>query len=107
MVLVALFSIGAGVWLLADFWPAARGIWWGLQHDRNAHFLQGLKLGMGVRQLDWVSVGAELERMQVWGIVHAFLLGLIQLLAGPDHRLAVVPSLIMWCGSIAIGFMLA
>lgn len=107
LLLVSLLAIATGAWVLVDYWPAASSIWWSSQHDRNAHYLQGLTLAMSVRGLDWYSFLAALERMQVWGIAHPFMLGAIQSIAGPDHRLAIVPSLLLWCGTIPLSFALA
>ncbi|HEX8875170.1 MAG TPA: hypothetical protein VF777_00345 [Phycisphaerales bacterium] len=104
---MALLAFAAGTWVLVDYWPDAGFIWWSSQHDRNAHYLQGLTLAMSVRGLDWYSFFAALERMHVWGTAHPVILGPIQWIAGPDHRLAVVPSLVMWCGSIPLAFALA
>lgn len=107
LVLVALLAFAAGTWVVVDYWPAANFIWWSSQHDRNAHYLQGLTLAMSVSGFDWYSFFAALERMHVWGSAHPLILGAIQWSAGPDHRLAVLPSLVLWCGSVPLLFALA
>jgi hypothetical protein len=93
--------------LLCQFWDQADHLWHSLHHDRNAHYAQGLAIGMSLRSLDVVSLFREVERMQSWGLLHPLLEGLLQLVAGPNYRLAVLPSLAGWVGCVVFGFLLA
>lgn len=104
---VAALAAAAGAWLWLDYWPNAGSLWWGSQHDRNAHYLQGLTLAMSVRAGDWFSFLSALESLDIWGVMHPLIAGVVQLVAGPDHRLAVVPSFVLWMGSIVLSFVLA
>lgn len=104
---VLVLAFAAGVWLWLDYWPNAGSLWWGSQHDRNAHYLQCLTLATSVRAGDWFSFFSALESLDIWGVAHPVLSGIVQLVAGPDHRLAVVPSFVMWMGSIVCSFVLA
>ncbi len=104
--LLGLLALAAAVHLFREYWPLADFLWWESQGDRNAHYLQGLTLAMSARDLDPRTFFDQLERMQVWGIVHPFMEGLVQLFLGPDHRLAILPSLCMWVGTAIFAFLL-
>jgi hypothetical protein len=99
---VLLAAIGVGVNIYAYFWQHSRDIWWWMGHDRHAHYMYALNIALDLRTGSFVRLFHDFDRMRVWGPLHAFLLGFIELAAGPDHRLAVLPSLAgwilaMWC----------
>ena len=48
----------------------------------------------------------DFDRMRVWGPFHAVAVGAVQLVAGPDHRLAVLPSLVGWIMTICFAFLI-
>jgi hypothetical protein len=80
----------------------SRDLWWWIVHDRHTHYTFGLNLAMDVRSGEFVRLFHDFDRMRVWGPLHPVLVALIQIVAGPDHRLAVLPSLAgwvltMWC----------
>lgn len=104
--LVFVVGVALAGHLFAQFWDVAEGLWFNLEHDRHVHYLQGLTLGMSLRQGDVVSFFRQLERLQVWGILHPFLEGLVQLVGGPSYRWAVLPSLCGWVATGVFGFLL-
>ena len=91
---VGLLGVALAGQLLMQFWPVAAHLWVSLEHDRHVHYLQGLTIGMSIRNGDVASLFRQLERLQVWGILHPFTEGVVQLCGGPNYRLAVLPSLL-------------
>jgi hypothetical protein len=93
--------------LYAGFWPHAREVWWWPEHDRHTHYLNGLNLAMDVRTFDLSRLRHDLDGLRVWGPLHSFLVGAVELVAGPNYRLAVLPSLAGWVLTVWLGFLLA
>jgi hypothetical protein len=92
---------------LALFWPEADQLWWRMTHDRSAHYLNGLNLALDARSADLPQFIHDLDAMRVWGPLHPALLAVVQLCAGPNFRLAVLPSLLGWVGTAWFGFLVA
>lgn len=97
--LVLIGAMAVGISVYAHFWEHSRDLWWWMGHDRHTHYMYGLNLALDVKTGDLARLAHDLNGMRVWGPVHPVLVGMIQLVAGPNHRLAVLPSL--------LGFMLA
>lgn len=100
--LVLIAAVAAGVVVYAWFWQHSLDLWWWMGHDRHTHYMFGLNLALDVRTGDLGRLFHDIDRMRVWGPLHPVLVGLIELVAGPDHRLAVLPSLVgfvlaIWC----------
>ena len=100
--LVLIGAFGVGISVYAWFWQHSRELWWWMGHDRHAHYMYGLNLALDLRTGDFVRLFHDFDRMRVWGPFHAFAVAFIEMVAGPDHRLAVLPSLAgwilaMWC----------
>jgi hypothetical protein len=100
LVLVGAIAVAIGVY--AFFWQHSRDLWWWMGHDRHTHYLLGLNLAFDLRTGDFVRLMHDFDRMRVWGPIHPLLIALVELIAGPDHRLAALPSLAgfmltIWC----------
>jgi hypothetical protein len=80
--------------------------WNAVLHDRNAHYLLGVNLALHVREGDFVGLFRDLDRSRVWPPLHGVVLAGVLLIGGPDHRLAVLPSLMAWVGSVVLLFLI-
>jgi hypothetical protein len=95
--LALLGAVAAAIVVYVNFWQHSLDLWWWMGHDRHTHYMLGLNLAFDIRTFDLVRLFHDFDRMRVWGPLHPMLVGLVELVAGPDHRLAVLPSL---CGFI-------
>ena len=86
---------------------APETLWFGTVHDRHTHYDAGLNMGLDLRHGDLLHFGSELNHLQNWGIVHALVLAVIEAIGGPDIRLAILPSLFGWVGTVLFGFLAA
>lgn len=105
--LVFLGAMALAGQLYADYWHTARSRWSCLAHDRNAHYLLGLSLAMDVRHVDLRQMFSDLDGARTWPPLHGIIEGVVLFVGGPEHRLAVLPSLFAWVGTIVLGFLLA
>jgi hypothetical protein len=104
--LVLLFAVVAGAFTFSWFCQHSRALWWWMGHDRHTHYMYGLNMAMDVRTGDWSRLFHDFDRMRVWGPLHPFLVAIAQFVAGPDHRLAVLPSLAGWVLTIWCAFLI-
>ncbi len=82
--------------------------WNSVSHDRNAHYLSGLRLALDARHGDLPRFFRDLDANgRVWPPLHSLLLAAVLLVGGTDQSLAVLPSLAGWVGTIVFGFLLA
>jgi hypothetical protein len=100
LVLIAAICLAAFVY--AWFWQHSRDLWWWMGHDRHAHYMYGLDLALDLRAADFVRLFHDFDRIRVWGPLHPLLVALVEVVGGPNYRLAVLPSvagwvLTMWC----------
>jgi hypothetical protein len=94
-------------WIYGQFLACHRSLWDSGAHDRNSHYLNSLRLVVAVRQGRPLEVLHEVERARVWPPLHAVLAAGVLAVAGLDYRLAVLPSLAGWVGSVLFAFLLA
>lgn len=85
----------------------ARFRWAGMAEDRNAHYLFGLSLALDVQQLDVKNLLSDLDGARVWPPLHGVLVAIALLTGGLDHRIAVLPSLAAWVGTVVLAFLVA
>ena len=104
--LVLLAAIALGIFIYAGFCQQSRALWWWMGHDRHTHYMYGLNLALDVRTGDLVRLFHDFDRMRVWGPVHPVLVALAQFAAGPNHRLAVLPSLVGWIMTMWFAFLI-
>src|ERR1051326_4001367 len=84
-----------------------RQLWTVGMHDRNAHYLFGLNVALDLRKGDVLQFWHDLDGARIWGPLHGLVTGVILAIAGPDYRLAVLPSLAAWIGTAVVAFLLA
>jgi hypothetical protein len=104
VVLIAAIAVAGFVY--AFFWQHSTELWWWMGHDRHTHYMFGLNLALDLRTGDILRLLHDFDRMRVWGPVHPVLVAAIQLVAGPDHRVAVLPSLAGWVLTIWCAFLI-
>ena len=97
---VALFAMSMAGLMLARSLPHADELWRAPLHDRNGHYLFGLKLAVATYHLDIAAFFTELAKAMVWPPVHGLVLSAVLLATGFDHRFGVVPSLIGWAVTV-------
>lgn len=100
---LALIS-GSGVY--AWFWQHGRDLWWSMGHDRHTHYMFGLNLAFDLRTGDLVRLFHDFDRMRVWGPLHPMLVAALEFVAGPNYRLAVLPSLCGWVMAIWFAYLI-
>ncbi len=104
LILAAAFGM-AGL-LYHHYVASSRMHWWGAEHDRHAHYVSGLNLAVDLRNGEGVQFLRDLDKLRIWGPLDPLLQAVIQLVAGPDYRLAVLPSLAAWVLTIVLAFLL-
>ena len=104
---LALAALSA-ILFYASYLDVAALRWGSVGHDRNAHYLLGLRLATDIRNLDFIQYARDFDSgSRIWPPLHGMLLSIVLLIGGPDHRLAVLPSLAGWIGMVYFGFLLA
>jgi hypothetical protein len=81
--------------------------WNGLPHDRNGHYEYGMNMGLALRECNPGRFFDALSAGKVWPPVHGLLVAGVVAAAGPDFRLAVLPSLTGWVLTVVFGFLSA
>ena len=104
--LVLIAAIALSIFVYAWFWQHARDLWWWMGHDRHTHYMNGLNLALDLRTGDFARLAHDFDRMRVWGPLHPVLAALVELIAGPNQRLAVLPSLVGWVLTIWFAFLI-
>ena len=102
-ILVAIVAVTAATFaalLFANYYANPDLLWRDFYHDRNSHLSFGLDLAIAARDFDPVWFFSELEKSKVWPPLHGLVLSAVLLIAGIDHRYAIVPSLIGWVVTI-------
>jgi hypothetical protein len=100
-------ALAIGVSLYASFWPHSRDLWYGIDHDRSAHFEFGVNLAMDLRFGNIAGLFHHLDGARVWGPLHGIVSAPVQLLLGPDHRWGILPSWCAWIATVVLGFLIA
>ena len=103
---VLALAVALAIGVYAGFWQHSRDLWWWMGHDRHSHYMFGLNLALDLRTGDFVRLFHDFDRMRVWGPLHPMLVAAIEFIAGPNHRLAVLPSLCGWVMTIWFAFLI-
>jgi hypothetical protein len=104
--IIGIAASGLAIWQLAVFRQHSEQLWYWPTHDRNCHYYLGLSLATSVRSFDLGQLGYDLDSGgRTWGMLHAVLVGIIELFAGGDFRWAVLPSLAGWVASAVLMFL--
>jgi hypothetical protein len=104
--IVLLGALLSAACVFAWFCQHSHELWWRMGHDRHAHYMYGLNLAMDLRSGDIVRLLSDFDKIRVWGPLHPALVAIIQTIAGPDHRLTVLPSLAGWVLAIWCAFLI-
>ncbi len=107
LMVVIVMSLALAVYVFTLSWPDPRWRWQSLTHDRNGHYEYGLNMGLALREGDPIRFFAHLEKGKVWPPLHGLLVAAVVAAAGPDHRLAALPSLTGWVLTIVFGYLAA
>jgi hypothetical protein len=105
LILIAVLVVAAC--LFGRFLSVHRSLWDDPFHDRNAHYLYGLKIATAVRGGHLLVLLNELNEGRIWPPLHGVLTAGVLLVGGLDHRLAVLPSLAGWVLTVFFGFLTA
>lgn len=107
LAIVVVTALACGAVQFARFRQEGQLRWDGVDNDRNSHYLNGLKLGLDVRNVDPRGFFRDLERIRTWPPLHALLVGVAVTMGGPDYHLAVLPNLLAWMLTAVLAFLLA
>jgi hypothetical protein len=91
----------------ARFLAVHRHLWDHPLHDRNAHYLYALRLATDLRQGDLLRFLDHLNQAAVWPPLHGLLAAVVLLFGGLDCRVAVLPNVAAWVGTVVFGFLTA
>jgi hypothetical protein len=91
----------------ARFRELDRYLWTNSTHDRNAHYLYALRLATDARAGQVFRLLDDLNQARVWPPLHGVLAAVVLIVGGLDYRLAVLPSLAGWVGTVVFAFLLA
>lgn len=105
--LAAVLCAGAATWHYACFRADPQRLWGRMDHDRNTHYLEGLRLGLDLRHGRLLETLCDVHRLRTWPPLHALLVAATTFVAGADYRLAVLPNLAAWSASILLMFLVA
>jgi hypothetical protein len=102
----------AGALLLAaDFYggflAVHRHLWDNPTHDRNAHYLFSLRLAASLRSGDLLGFLGLVDSARVWPPLQGVLAAGVLAAGGFDYRLAVLPSVAGWVGTVLFAFLVA
>lgn len=105
LVLIATSAVAAVEY--GRFLEVHRHLWSGALHDRNAHYQSALSLALDLRQGNVGQFLHDFDGIRVWPPLHALLAAAVLTIGGPDYRLAVLPSLAAWIGTVLLSFLTA
>jgi hypothetical protein len=105
LVCVGALVLAAGAY--DRFLDNPRILWSNAVHDRNAHYTLGLSLALDAQQGNVKAFLHDLDGARIWPPLHGLLVAAVLCVAGPDYRLAVLPSLAAWVGTALFGFLAA
>lgn len=105
LVLAAAIVLAAS--LYSGFRAVDRHLWDNPIHDRNSHYLYSLRLATDLRQGDVPRFVYHLDQARVWPPLHGVVGAAVLLVGGLDYRLAVLPNVAGWVGTVFFGFLVA
>lgn len=105
--LVVCLAAAGALRLHAKFVSDGRYRWDGIDNDRNSHYLAGLRLGLDLRNGEWLAFARDYEKVRTWPPLHASCIALAVVIGGPRYETAVAPNLIAWVGMISLAFLVA
>ena len=107
----ALAVLGMAIALAAltyqQFLAVDRHLWDNSTHDRNAHYLYSLRLATDAQNLRVFSFLDDINQARVWPPLQGLATACVLLVGGLDYRLAVLPSLAAWVGTVFFSYLLA
>jgi 4-amino-4-deoxy-L-arabinose transferase-like glycosyltransferase len=93
--------------MLVDYAANPGGLWHGLLHDRNVHFGAALKLTVALQHFNVPKFLGLSFTSRIWPPAADLSLALVMLVGGLDTRLAILPSLISWLGTMVLILLIA
>ena len=106
VLLIFLVSLISTV-MLHSYLANPDALWQDVQHDRNSHLAFALDLTQHMRDgnaLGWLE---RVTQSTIWPPLHGVLLSLVLWATGEGHRLAILPSLVGWTGTVVLCGVLA
>jgi hypothetical protein len=104
---VVLLAVILAALTYRDFLGVHRHLWDNATHDRNAHYLYALRLTTDVEQFRVGRLLYDLDSARVWPPLHGILAAAAMLVGGRDYRVAVLPNLVAWVGTVVFAFLAA
>jgi hypothetical protein len=106
--LVAVAALASAGFLYVQFLQVDRALWYGNDHDRNAHYLFCLRMGADVRNGQFLNLLVDFSKgSAAWPPLQGVLAAGALVVGGLDYRLAVLPSLLGYVLAAAFGFLAA
>jgi hypothetical protein len=104
---VMVFAFVVAAITYRQFLDVHRYLWDNSTHDRNAHYLYALRLVTDVEQFRVFRLLYDLDSARVWPPLHGILAAGTMLIGGRDYRIAVLPNLAAWIGTVVLAFLAA
>lgn len=104
---VVAFAVVVAALTYRDFLAVHRTLWDNSTHDRNAHYLFALRLVTDVERFDIFRLLYDLYATFVYPPLHGSLCAAAMLVGGRDYRVAVLPNLAAWVGTVVFAFLAA
>ena len=104
---VVVFAVVVAALTYDAFLGVHRYLWDNSTHDRNAHYLFALRVVTDIEQFRLGRLLYDLDAQNVWPPLHGTLAGVAMLVGGRDYRVAVLPNLLAWVGTVVFAFLAA
>ena len=102
---VVVFAVVVAALTYRDFLAVHRTLWDNSTHDRNAHYLFALRVVTDIENFHVGRLLYDLYEQRVWPPLHGTLAGLAMLVGGRDYRVAVLPNVLAWFGTMVFAFL--
>jgi hypothetical protein len=106
VIVVAVASIFAAS-MLVNYAADPAELWYNLHSDRNTHFDAALKFAVALQNFNVPRFLDLLVQARIWPPVADLSLALVMIFGGMNMRLAILPSLISWVGTIILVLLIA
>jgi hypothetical protein len=104
---VVAFAVIMAALIYRDFLGVHRTLWDNSTHDRNAHYLFALRLVTDAEHLNVFRLLYDLYATFVYPPLHGSLAAAAMLVGGRDYRVAVLPNVAAWAGTVVFAFLAA
>src|SRR5580700_2347056 len=110
VLLVVILFVVASIFaasMLVNYAADPGELWYNLYSDRNTHFNAALKLAEALQNFNVPRFLDLLVQARIWPPVADLSLAVVMIFGGMNMRLAILPSLIAWIGTMILVLLIA